>query len=59
MCAFCIRDQIAARKQSRARSRWVTAVGSLAAALSALVLSWSFFYFAGQLLGRLAETGGQ
>jgi hypothetical protein len=59
LCAFCIRDLIAARKQSRGRNRWVTAIGSIAAAISALVLCWSFFYFAGQLLGRLAETGGQ
>jgi hypothetical protein len=59
LCAFCIRDLIAARKQSRGRSRWIAAVGSIAAAISALVLSWSFFYFAGQLLGRLSETGGQ
>jgi hypothetical protein len=59
LCAFCIRDQLAARKQSRGRSRWATAAGSIAAAISALVLSWSFFYFAGQLLGRLSETGGQ
>jgi hypothetical protein len=59
LCAFCIRDLIAARKQSRGRSRFVTAVGSIAAAISALVLSWSFFYFASQFLGRLAETGGQ
>jgi hypothetical protein len=59
LCAFCIRDLIAARKRSRGRSRWVTTVGSVAAAISALVLSWSFFYFAGQLLGRLSETGGQ
>lgn len=59
LCAFCIRDKIAARTQSLTRSRWVTAAGSIAAALSALVLSWTFFYFAGQLLGRLSETGGQ
>jgi hypothetical protein len=59
LCAFCIRDQISARKQSTGRSRWIIAVGSIAAAISALVLSWSFFYFAGQLLGRLSESGGQ
>jgi ABC-type Fe3+ transport system permease subunit len=59
LCAFCIRDLIAARKQSGGRSRWVTALGSIAAAISALVLSWGFFYFAGQLLGRLSDAGGQ
>jgi hypothetical protein len=57
LCAFCIRDRIAARKQARGRSHFVTAAGSIAAAISALVLSWSFFYFASQLLGRLADIG--
>ena len=36
----------------------MAAIKSIAAALSALVLSWTFFYLAGQLVGRLSGAGG-
>ena len=59
LCAFCIRDSIAARKQTPGRSRFITAAGSVAAALTAMLLSWAFFYFAGRLLVKLAQAGTQ
>ncbi len=59
LCAFCIRRELAARTQAKGRRRWVTAAGSIAAAVLALILSWTFFYVAGQLLGRLSRAGAQ
>jgi hypothetical protein len=58
-CAFCVRAQVAARRQPEGPRRFRAAIKAIGASVFALVVSWAFFYLAGQLLVRMAGAASQ